>query len=116
MSAQRTAKMEKQHLRLLDGLAAAIREKGLARTQVGDIVRHARASRRTFYNHFPDKDSCLVELVRLSANNILAAVVAAVDLDLPRATQIDQAIDAYLSILVDEPGVTLALASPSVGE
>jgi len=55
MSAHRTAKIEKQHLRLLEGLAAAIREKGLARTQVGDIVRHARASRRTFYNHFPDK-------------------------------------------------------------
>jgi AcrR family transcriptional regulator len=116
MSAHRTAKLEKQHLRLLDGLAAAIREKGLARTQVGDIVRHARASRRTFYNHFPDKDSCLVELVHLSASNIIAAVETAVDLDLPRATQIDQAVDVYISILVGEPGLTLALASPSVGE
>jgi AcrR family transcriptional regulator len=116
MSAHRTAKIEKQHLRLLEGLAAAIREKGLARTQVGDIVRHARASRRTFYNHFPDKDSCLVELVHLSATNIIAAVAAAVDLDLPRATQIDQAVDVYISILVGEPGLTLALASPSVGE
>lgn len=116
MSAHRTDRLDKQHLRLLDGLAAAIREKGLARTQVGDIVRHARASRRTFYNHFPDKDSCLVELVHLSASNIIAAVEAAVDLDLPRATQIDRAVDIYVSILVGEPGLTLALASPSVGE
>jgi AcrR family transcriptional regulator len=116
MSAQRTAKLEKQRLRLLDGLASAIREKGLARAQVGDIVHHARASRRTFYNHFPDKDSCLVELVHLSANDIIAAVGAAVDPDLPRASQIDQAVDAYLSILVREPGVTAALASPSAGE
>jgi AcrR family transcriptional regulator len=116
MSAHRKAKLEKQHLRLLDGLAAAIREKGLPRTQVGDIVRHARASRRTFYNHFPDKDSCLVELVHLSATNIIAAVAAAVDVDQPLATQIDQAVDVYISILVGEPGLTLALASPSVGE
>ena len=37
-----------QHARLMEGLAASIREKGLAQTQVSDIVRHAHASRRTF--------------------------------------------------------------------
>ena len=60
MPADRTSKLEQQHRRLLDGLAASIRQKGLSRTQVSDIVGHARASRRTFYKHFPDKDS-LVE-------------------------------------------------------
>jgi AcrR family transcriptional regulator len=116
MSTNRTAKVYQQHLRLLDGLAASIRDKGLARTHVSDIVGHARASRRTFYKHFPDKDSCIVELVNLSAVKIIDAVAAATDLDAPRAIQIKQAVDAYLAILSRDPAVTLALSSPSVGE
>jgi AcrR family transcriptional regulator len=116
MSANRTAKVAQQHLRLLDGLAASIREKGLARTHVSDIVAHARASRRTFYKHFPDKDSCLVELVHRSTTTIIETVAAATDLQASRTLQIEQAIDAYLSILSGEPELTLALSSPSVGE
>ncbi|MGA7052218.1 MAG: TetR/AcrR family transcriptional regulator [Mycobacterium sp.] len=116
MSATRTAKVQQQHLRLLDGLAASVREKGLAQTHVSDIVRHARASRRTFYKHFSDKDSCLVELVHLSTTTIIETVTAATDLTAPRTLQIEQAIDAYLSILSSEPELALALSSPSVGE
>jgi AcrR family transcriptional regulator len=116
MPADRTSKLEQQHRRLLDGLAASIRQKGLSRTQVTDIVGHARASRRTFYKHFPDKDSCLVELVHLSATNIIEAVGAAIESDAPLAAQIDQAVNAYLSVLSGEPELTLALSSPAVGE
>ena len=116
MPADRAAKVEQQHLRLLDGLAASIRDKGLAQTHVSDIVGHARASRRTFYKHFPDKDSCLVELVHLSATRIIEAVAAAIDLDEARPVQIAQAVDAYLSVLSGEPALALALSSPSVGE
>jgi AcrR family transcriptional regulator len=101
---------------LLDGLAASIREKGLSRTHVSDIVGHARASRRTFYKHFPDKESCLIELVHLSATKIIEAVTEAADPHAPRGIQIEQAIDAYLFILSSEPELTLALFSPSVGE
>ncbi|MCX8563977.1 TetR/AcrR family transcriptional regulator [Mycolicibacterium mucogenicum] len=116
MPAHSAAKFEHQHLRLLDGLAASIREKGLAQTHVSDIVGHARASRRTFYKHFADKDSCLIELVHLSATRIIEAVSATIDLDAARAAQTEQAIDAYLSILSSEPVLVLALSSPSVGE
>lgn len=116
MSAHRTAKLAQQHLRLLDGLAASIREKGLAHTHVSDIVGHAHASRRTFYKHFSDKDACLVELVHRSATTIIEAVAAATENHAPRTIQIEQAVDAYLSILSGEPALTLALSSPSVGE
>jgi AcrR family transcriptional regulator len=116
VAADRIAKVEEQHLRLLDGLAASIREKGLPGTHVSDIVRHARASRRTFYKHFPDKDSCVVELVQMSATNIIEAVAAAIDVNAARTLQIEQAVDAYLSILSSEPDLTLALSNPSVGD
>lgn len=116
MPTDRRAKIEQQHARLLEGLAASIREKGLAQTQVGDIVRHAHASRRTFYKHFPDKDSCFVELAQLTAGVVISTVAAAIDLGAPPAVQIDQAIDAYLDVLTSEPQMTLTFSSPSLGE
>ncbi len=107
---------EAQHARLLEGLAVSIREKGLAQSQVTDIVRHARASRRTFYKHFPDKDSCFVELTDAMSMLLLERVGQAIDREAPLAVQIDQAIDTYVDILLGEPDLTATWASPSVGE
>src|SRR4051794_34640386 len=111
-----TTSQEAQHARLMEGLAASIREKGLARTQVTDIVRHARASRRTFYNHFEDKEACFVELMNAMSDAFLEEVDRSIDREAPIATQIDQAIDTYLSLVTSDPGLTQTFASPSLGE
>jgi len=116
MTDDRGGVYEEQHARLLEGLAASIREKGLVQTQVTDIVRHARASRRTFYKHFPDKDSCVVELTTILSRLLLERVDGAIDRDAPFATQIDQAIDTYVDILLSEPGLTATFASPALGD
>src|SRR5437763_16404106 len=41
--------------RLLDGLAESIADNGYRNTTVAEIVRRARTSRRTFYEHFSDQ-------------------------------------------------------------
>jgi AcrR family transcriptional regulator len=110
------AAREEQHARLMEGLAALIREKGLAGTQVSDIVRHAHASRRTFYNHFEDKEACFVELMRTLADAFLAAVDRAIDREAPIATQIEQAIDTYLSLVTGDADLMATFASPALGE
>lgn len=107
---------EAQRARLLEGLAASIREKGLAQTQVSDIVAHARASRRTFYNHFPDKEACFVELMTMLSKAILDEVDRAIDREAPAETQVDQAIDKYLELLMSDLDLTRTFASPSLGE
>src|ERR1700753_3222489 len=101
-----------QHARLMEGLAASIREKGLAQTQVSDIVRHARASRRTFYNHFDDKEACFVELMNTLSDAFLEEVDKAIDRGQPIDVQIDQAVDTYLSLVTGDPGLTGAFAAP----
>jgi AcrR family transcriptional regulator len=116
MTADRDEVYESQHTRLLQGLAASIREKGLAQTQVADIVRHARASRRTFYNHFADKESCFVELTEQVGMLLLERVDQAIDRDAPLAAQIDQAIDTYVDMLLTEPDLTATWASPALGD
>ena len=50
--------------RLLDGIAASVIERGYRDTTVADIVRHARTSKRTFYEQFASKEDCLIELLR----------------------------------------------------
>jgi AcrR family transcriptional regulator len=116
MPSDRDAIHEAQHARLLEGLAEAIREKGLAATQVTDVVRHAHASRRTFYKHFADKDSCFVELTEMLSRVLLETVDQAIDRDAPFETQIDQAIDTYVDMLLEQPELTATFASPSLGD
>jgi AcrR family transcriptional regulator len=109
---------ERQHRgRLLEGLAESIREKGLASTQITDIVRHASASRTTFYNCFEDKEACFAELAEVLSDAALAEVEAAVDTAAPWDRQVDQAIDAYLGMLVAEPAMTVTFSRelPTLG-
>jgi AcrR family transcriptional regulator len=40
--------------RLIAAMAASVEERGYADTTVADVVRIARTSRRTFYQHFQD--------------------------------------------------------------
>ncbi|HJZ35236.1 MAG TPA: TetR/AcrR family transcriptional regulator [Solirubrobacterales bacterium] len=105
-----------QHARLMEGLAASIREKGLAQTQVSDIVRHAHASRRTFYKHFEDKEACFVELMNTLSDAFLEEVDRAIDRERPIDTQIDQAIDTYLGLVTGDADLMATFASPALGE
>ena len=65
--------------RLLEGMAAAIRECGYRDTTVADVVRHARTSRRTFYEHFPSKQACFIALLREANAAMVRQIAAAVD-------------------------------------
>jgi AcrR family transcriptional regulator len=103
--------------RLLAGLAQSIREKGLAQTQIADIVRNARASRRTFYQSFDDKEACFVALAEQLVAGVMLEVERAVDRDAPWDEQLAQAIDKYLGLLAAEPALTVTFTRdlPALG-
>ena len=103
--------------RLLEGLACSIREQGFRGTKIADVVRHARTSRRTFYEHFADKEACFLELVQATGRLLATEVEAAIDPRAPWEEQIDQAVDAYVEALARDPAITLALTRelPAVG-
>lgn len=103
--------------RLLDGLALSIREVGLQRTQINDIVRNARTSNRTFYECFPNKNACFEELIEQWSRDIHDAVRVALDETAPWDEQVDQTVDAYLEILSEKPELTVTLTRqmPALG-
>lgn len=94
--------------RLLDGLAASIRERGYRDTTVADVVRHARTSKRTFYEQFTGKEQCLIELLRRNNDDLIVAILAAVDVDADWPVQIRQAVEAYVAHIEARPAVTLS--------
>ena len=112
MAVDLTANQEEQRVRLFEGLAELIREKGLAETQVTDIVRHARASRRTFYKNFSDKDSCFVELAATMGRIVQEQVEQAIDPGAPLLEQLDAAIETYVEILMSDPAITVRSSAP----
>jgi AcrR family transcriptional regulator len=103
--------------RLLDGIAASVIERGYRDTTVADIVRHARTSKRTFYEQFASKEECLIELLRRNNENLIANIRDAVDPDADWHVQIRQAVVAYVDHIEARPAITLSWIRelPAVG-
>jgi AcrR family transcriptional regulator len=94
--------------RLLDGLASSIGERGYRDTTVADIVRHARTSKRTFYEQFASREDCLIELLRRNNADLIAAVQTTVDPEADWQLQIRQAVGAYVAHIEARPAITLS--------
>lgn len=93
--------------RLLDGLAASIADKGYRATTVADVVRRARTSRRTFYEHFAGKDACLVALLSGANAAMIREISAAVDRRAPWGEQVRQAVGTWIACAESEPALTV---------
>jgi AcrR family transcriptional regulator len=94
--------------RLLDGLAASIGERGYRASTVADIVRHARTSKRTFYDHFSSKEQCFLELLQADGERMAEKIRSAVDPDADWQVQIRQAVEAYVDHIGSQPAITLS--------
>jgi AcrR family transcriptional regulator len=94
--------------RLLDAMAACIIRDGYRATTVADIVAAARTSRRTFYQHFPDKEACFVALLQDANAAMIRVITAAVDPDAPLTDQVRQAVEAWIGCAESTPEITLS--------
>lgn len=92
--------------RLMEGLSAAIAEKGYAATTIADIVRHARVSKRTFYESFADKEACFLGSYQAASERTLLAIASAVDPARAPEEQIQAAARAYFRLLEENPALT----------
>ncbi|MGI5237354.1 TetR/AcrR family transcriptional regulator [Dactylosporangium sp. CA-139066] len=114
MTSTRTAEELRQDL--TGGLAEAIAGKGYAATTIADIVMHARVSKRTFYEHFADKEACLMALYEQGCEQLLAVVRTAAGAGGQTGEGregwkelINGGVTAYLTALESMPAVTRTL-------
>lgn len=94
--------------RVLDGLADSIAERGYRDTTVADIVRHARTSKRTFYEQFASKEECFIELLRRNNELLVTQIRSAVDPQSSWQHQIRQAVGAYVDHIESNPTIALS--------
>jgi AcrR family transcriptional regulator len=89
--------------RLLDAMTAAVAENGYAATSVAEVINRARASRRTFYEHFADKEACYLAAYTLASNYIAGRVVEAMAGASTPADRLARLIRSYLEELAAYP-------------
>ncbi len=94
--------------RLLDGMAVAIRANGFRNTTLADVVREARASRRTFYEYFSEPADCYLALLEEFSENIMRAIAEAMAGEGTAAQRLDRAVGTFLEALERDPELTLS--------
>jgi AcrR family transcriptional regulator len=82
--------------RLIAAMAMSIEARGYRSTSVAHVVRLARTSRRTFYEHFEDRDACFLALFESTTGEMMGSIAAAVQFDAEWEELVDAAVGAYL--------------------
>jgi AcrR family transcriptional regulator len=92
-----------QRGRLLDAMAAVVAQRGYAAATIADVVRQAGVSRKTFYEHFSDKEDCFLAAHALGVQLVVARLKAAMEgVDDP-VERLRLGIAAYLATLAEAP-------------
>jgi AcrR family transcriptional regulator len=94
------------HTRLIEGMAGALTDKGYPDISVADIVHHARVSKRTFYEHFADKEQCYLATYAALSDDVIQRIAEAASSELPLEERLENATQAYLAALEERPALT----------
>lgn len=86
-----------QRERLYEATIHAINERGFVATTISDLVARAGVSRRSFYEHFENKEECLLATYDALIERLTARITAAYD---PKDEWIDQ-IEAIVQALFE---------------
>jgi AcrR family transcriptional regulator len=92
-----------QRRRMLEAMAETVADKGYAGTTVGDVVSGAGVSRKTFYEHFRDKEDCFLAAFDSGVDALLDAIAAAEPEENTRMSLVRARVRAYLVTLAARP-------------
>ena len=101
----RTATAASQRARMLDAVVREVAEQGYAAVTVADVVGRAGVSRRTFYEHFEDKQSCFLAAYRTGVEVVIGRILATTA-EIPDAewkTKLRVGLEAYTRELSAQP-------------
>jgi len=87
-------------------MAAAIRDRGFQHATLADVVREARASRRTFYAYFSDPVDCYIAVLESFSEEIMRAIEQAMSGEGTPGERLDRAVSSFLDALAHDPELT----------
>jgi AcrR family transcriptional regulator len=94
-----------QRARMLDAVVREVAEQGYADVTVADVVRRAGVSRRTFYEHFEDRQACFLAAYRTGVEVVIGRILARTR-EIPDAdwrTKLRAGLEAYTRELAAQP-------------
>ena len=94
-----------QRTRLLEAVGRAVAERGYAAATIDDVVRRAGVSKKTFYEHFADKEDCFLAAYEAASEELLARVREAHAGDGDWLERTRAGIVAYLRWLAADPAL-----------
>lgn len=94
---------QNQRERIVTALVDTVAEHGYNATTVAHITKGAAVSRRTFYEHFADKEACFLAAYEMVAEHLRASMRAAADSFEQWPQQVRAALGTMLRFLAGEP-------------
>jgi AcrR family transcriptional regulator len=96
--------VENQRQRILSAVADVTSVAGYRAMSVEDILVTAGISRRTFYEHFTNKDDAFLAAYDAVLAQLMTAVRAAVEREEPAVDRLRAGLAAFLDFIAREPG------------
>lgn len=89
--------------RLVAAMAEVLTDKTYAQASVADVVKRARVSKRTFYEHFASRDECYLATYQALSEALLTLIAQVGATDAPAEERLAAATYAYLEALQSMP-------------
>lgn len=89
--------------RLYEATIQAVKERGFVATTISDLVARAGVSRRSFYEHFENKEECLLATYDALIERLTARIAESFDREADWKTQIEAFVRALFEASSDRP-------------
>jgi AcrR family transcriptional regulator len=108
---------ESQRRRLLAAVIEAVAEQGYLDTRLTDIIARAGVSRKTFYDHFTEKEECFLAAYDLEVSQLIEAAATGFAGEGPRPwpEQVRDGVRAFLRYLVEHPAAARVFIVDAMG-
>jgi AcrR family transcriptional regulator len=106
---------DSQRWRLLEAVTEVIAKVGYAEMSVADVIAAAKVSRKTFYEHYRDKEDCFLAAYDFLSDQFIANLVRVGEQHRIGAARRRAQVTAFLATLAREPEIARAFMVDVMG-
>jgi len=90
-------------------MAEAVAEHSYGATTIAHVVSHAGVSRKTFYEHFRDKEHCFLAMYDTGISFVLGRIVETLEAAPDARSRLVEGLRTFLTVLSEEPAFCRAI-------